>query len=263
MRRAIFKFLFSICCAAIAAPAAHAQITYIGNNGQGPVSCTTLYVGGSNCSPTTSFDQAAGDTIVVATNTFPSSLTVTIQDTAGNVYLPIFAGSGITLTGGVTGQMWYAANCLGNATNQIVANYSAGGTFDGIAAWDLENVNTLDVSSFGTGGPTAGAGSANVAAFSTNFIRESVIIFAWESGSFGTFTPASTGYTLDFSYLDDNNQQAGGAHAVVTSLQSSITPGIAFPVPGGMWYYGALAAAFYQAFPVCQMRARAECASGL
>jgi hypothetical protein len=189
--------------------------TFIGSTGTGNSGNTSISLG--------AYNQAAGNTIVVATELYDPSTSgnalSSITDTAGNTYTPVFAGHGFSSGGTLWDQIWVASNCLGNAANIVKANYTGTVNFSTMAAYDLGGASNivLDVSNTNTGNGTAGASSA----YTTSTANEVLIAFISTVSGGLTTTAVNSGYTLDNGTIQGNSTNLTGiAHNVVNTLQT-------------------------------------------
>ena len=167
-------------------------------------------------------NQAAGNCIVVATQIFGVGAKSTLNDTAGNTYVNVFAdngGAGVSAIAGVScyTQIWYVKNCKGNANN-IITVINAGltfsfGTFYDVSGVDL--VSPLDVAAKGTGTSNTAATSV----FTTVNANEVAISIAGYNGGAGGASTPGAGYTLDGQ---ETSFVGASQHEVFSSIQTGV-----------------------------------------
>jgi hypothetical protein len=190
-------------------------IAYIGKAGTS---------GGNSSIALASYNQPAGETIVIATEIYDPShsgaLLTSLSDTAGNTYLPIFAGHGFSTGGTVWDQLWYCANCLGNAANVIQANYGFAADYCTMAGYHIGGGTNIlpDVSSTNNGFSAAGA-SAN---YTTTAANEALIAFISTVSGALSASAVDSSFTLDDGAIQGNSTNLTGiAHLLVTSIQTA------------------------------------------
>lgn len=138
-------------------------------------------VAGGSANPLTipAYNQVAGNCAVICTSTYINTVS-SVADTAGNVWVPLYAGSGYAGANTMTLQIWYAKNCKGNAANVITITYSGAPSFSAAFYYDIAGA---DIS---TPLDATIAGAQNVlrsSIFSTQHPKEAVIFLATSVGS--------------------------------------------------------------------------------
>jgi hypothetical protein len=187
---------------------------------------TATYLGsatpnGSTTANFSSYSQASGHTVVVMTETINNGNITSVTDTAGNLYTPYLAGNGYSVGGGLYIQMWYAVNCLGNASNIIRITYPIGQSFSTAGAYDLGGSTNIvpDVVQTNTGT----SGSANSGAYTTTKADEVLIDFISVVSGALSASSVDSGYTLDESIQGNSTHLSAIAHNVVSSIQTAQT----------------------------------------
>jgi len=176
--------------------------------------------GGNTSISFAAFNQIAGRTIVVVTESYdPSGHISSISDTAGNTYVGIFAGDGFTNGGSIHSQIWYAANCASNAANVITVNYSTAHDYSTAAAYDVSGATNIvpDAQVTNSGNSAAAASGAY-----TTTIADAAL-FAMVSTVTGhlTATAVDSGFTFDGVAQGNTTDLTGFAHKVVTTIQTA------------------------------------------
>jgi hypothetical protein len=194
---------------------------------------------GNNTATTASYNQAAGNLIVVAVSSYGSpndGAPWTVTDAAGNTYV-----AGTRFDPGINRavQFFWAKNCLGNVINQITVNatLASGGFafFISICAWDISGAALVTpncgeamgwqaapvTSPIATG---AGAGSSNLTTTKANAI---ILAFGTQNdygAPIGTRTAqTSPAYTLDGVDWSAFYDALIYEHLVVAAIQSGVS----------------------------------------
>ena len=135
--------------------------------------------------------NSAGNCIVVGV-TAPSSSTVTVSDTKGNMYTKVYS---LALSwGSWSFQLWYATNIAAGA-NSLVGTFLPSGTYEQIAFAEYQGVALaapLDVA-IGKGG-TGGTAPATLSTATTNTTTKGDLVVAIANNQNGTLT-AGAGFT--------------------------------------------------------------------
>ena len=138
------------------------------------------------------YNQAAGNCIVIGTVSYTGGGYATgVSDTANNMFVPVYAGTGYAGTGNMCCQIWYARNCLGNAANVVQIAYAGGApSYAGAFYYDISGADLaapMDAVFPGS----VGEPRINVlAGLTTNFANE--LLLAFLGGNAG----ASLGYSV-------------------------------------------------------------------
>jgi len=186
--------------------------TYIGSTGT---------PGGNTSISFASYNQIAGHTIVVVTESYdPSGHVSSISDTAGNTYVGIFAGDGFTNGGSIHSQIWYATNCASNAANVITVNYSTAHDYSTAAAYDLSGATNIVPDAHVTNsGNSAAAASGS---YTTTVADAVLIVFGSTVSAQWSASAVDSGFTLDNGAIQGNaTNLTGVAHKVVTTIQTA------------------------------------------
>lgn len=210
------------------------SVTYIGAGGPGAT--------GASTAATPSYNQTAGHLIVAVTKAgvAGSQYCTSLTDTAGNTYVRIFttncsgqgtdSGTYVNPTGkggGATDidclQMWYCANCVGNASNVLTATFNTNVTYSGVAAWDVTGADTLDTASVSMNQFNTATGTSYNIDLTTTQENEVVLVYGQSNyGGSGTYS-AGSGFTLNGAWP---NQSGACAYKIQDAVRSSerITP---------------------------------------
>ncbi len=182
--------------------------------------------GGNSSISLPSYNQPAGETIVIATEIYDpgtsGALLTSITDTAGNTYLPIFAGHGFSTGGTVWDQLWYCANCLGNAANVVTANYGSAANYCTMAGYHVGGGTNIlpDVSNTNNGFSAAGAS----ASYTTSAADEVLIAFISTVSGALSASAVDSSFTLDDGAIQGNGTNLTGvASKAVSSIQTAQT----------------------------------------
>lgn len=169
---------------------------------------------------------STGNLLVVAVRIGAVSLTqVTgIADTAGNLYriIPNAGGS----SSGASVELWFANNCVGNASNIVTATLAPTVSADSIVTMQFSGAslvpNPWDVVSATSVGTTSA--TPTVVAFTTK-VANQVIVFAAQIENTGKAWTAGSGFTLPAAAVDASDVCAM-QYQIVSSIQTGITPSI-------------------------------------
>lgn len=179
-------------------------------------STATFNAAGSTTIASSAFNLSAGNAVTVTVRgATPTNFVTGMTDTAGNVYR--FAGK----TKGTTlwSEVWYCANCAGNASNVVTATFSASDTARAIALVQYASVATISpldvlVNDF----KTAASADITSTAFTTA-VANSIVVAHVNISSTGTTWTASGGYSITV-------QDASAVQAIYTQVFSSIQTGV-------------------------------------
>lgn len=159
-----------------------------------------------------SYNQAAGNCIVVAAGLYQATVTG-VTDTAGNTYVKAVS----QLYSLTSTEIWYAKNCLGNASNVISIATTGTGGYSGAFGWDVagvDKISPLDVAQ--TNGATSNTPTVTI---STTAAAEAVIFFNGVVSGYATGS-AGTNYTSDGN-VGQGGDEYYGQHRVTSSTLSS------------------------------------------
>src|SRR6266481_8300 len=176
--------------------------------------------GGNTSISFAAYNQIAGHTIVVVTESYdPSGHISSISDTAGNTYVGVFAGDGFTNGGSIHSQVWYAANCASNAANVVTVNYSTAHDYSTAAAYDLSGAtNIVPDARVTNSGNSAAAASA---AYTTTVADAALFALVSTVSGHLTATAVDSGFTFDGVGVGNATDLTGFAHKVVTTIQTA------------------------------------------
>ena len=200
---------------------------------------------GTSAYQTSAQNVSAGNLLVVGVSMYAQTANniTSLQDTAGNSYTIVPGGT--KFPAGLPGigiALYYAKNCLGNAANKVQVNFTANQIYSSVFVWQVAGADTTaPFDAVGTGFNASGSPVAT-SAFSTLTANDIICMLGAGSTGADTFAP-STGFTPADSASIAPVLTTGAAHAIVSSVQTNITPGFSDSGAGGL-YMGVVAAAF-------------------
>jgi hypothetical protein len=195
-------------------PGSGSSITLV-NTSQG-----SDYSGGSSTNlAVTAASLTAGNFIVVGTRTYTGEKTVTsVTDTAGNTYYKA-SGRQATYTTTRT-EIWYAYNVLGNASNTVTVNMSAGVQYWGVVTAQYSGISKISPLDTTVSGDTATGTTVTSGNFTTTVANELIIAFAEYDSTVGQTWTAGGTYAIQ---KQDASTVVALEDKIVSSVQTNTT----------------------------------------
>jgi len=157
--------------------------------------------GSTNSQATSAFDNplTPGSIIFVALTHNETTGTLSVTDTAGNIYLDSGSGSVLWSSSGNLFQLFYAVNTHNTASNIVTGHSTVAASFFGVTATEFTGnafFSPIDKSAKSVANTTtSGTGADNITTASVLPSTNGELIFAVEGRNSGTVT-AGTNFTI-------------------------------------------------------------------
>jgi hypothetical protein len=181
------------------------------------VNATALFNAGSATTVVSSAFNLTATNLTIVSVRFgtTSNFVLSMTDTAGNIYRQAGKIRTVSLAGQ---EVWYCANCAGNASNAVTATFNAADSSRGIAVAQFSGLATVSPLDVLINDAKSSGANITSSAFTTA-VADEVVVACFTIAATGSTWTASGGYTVAV-------QDASNVQAILYQIFSSIQTGV-------------------------------------